>query len=303
MESKIRELGYIPNKMARALKKERSGIIGSLFIHHSDGLIHQLNESIVSAAIPAGFETLVIESREQGEESAINTFLSLQVDGLIIISDPFVSKESLERLQKLAVPVVAVERGFAVPGVDNVLVDDYAACYDVGRRIAESGHKRVGFIQAAELEGSIEPQLNVEQQRRLGFMDAARQYGLSLAPEYICTQDGYSAEAGYSAAKHLLALREAPTAIFATSDRLAAGVLQYLYEHKLRVPDDISLIGYDNVLSAELSPAINSVSLVFEGVGDAVLSLLTARLDDPESEQAVKTIHTKYIDRGTLRII
>lgn len=304
VEEKIRELGYIPNQMARALKSKSSGIIGSLFVHNASGLIHQINESIAKAASKQGYELLVIETQMGNEESAINNFLSLQVDGIVIISDPFVPEQVLRRLHQHSVPVVTAERGYHVQGVDNVLVKDYDACYEIGSRIAACGHTRIGLVEAKELAFVQKtPELNVEHQRRYGFLKGLSDQNITLSPEQVRTVNSYSTRAAYQATEQLLALSEPPTAIFATADRLAAGVLQCLYDHRLRVPEDISVIGYDNVLSARLSPALNSVALCYDDIGDNVLSLIRRRMEEPGAKEMTYQIETRYVDRGTLQNI
>lgn len=304
VEQKIHELGYIPNQMARTLKSHSSGIIGSLFVHNASGLIHQINESIAKAVQAEGYELLVIETQNGNEDAAIRNFLSLQADGIVIISDPFVSPELLEQLHKLAVPVVTVERGYHAQGVDNVLVKDYDACYQIGKAIAAQWHRRVALIEVKELFSCQNtPELNVEYLRRTGFLQGLEDEGITIPPEQIITVDTYSTKKAYEATERLLNLPEPPTAIFATADRLVAGVLQCLYDHHLRVPKDMSIVGYDNVLSARLSPPTNSVSLVYENVGKNVMSLLHRRMANPNAEPLTMAIDTQYIDRGTLTFV
>lgn len=298
VEAKLKELGYVPNQMARILKSKSSGIIGSLFIHNASGLIHQINESISRAALDNGKELLVIETQMGNEASAIDNFLALRAEGIVIISDPFVPQNILQRLHQLSVPVVAVERGYHANGVDNVLVQDFDACYSIGRRMVEMGHRRIGLIEAQELESVKEtPELNVEHLRRTGFLAALSDLDISPLTR---TVSSYSTRAAYNATEELLALADPPTAIFATADRLAAGILQCLYDHHLRIPTDMSVIGYDNVLSARLSPPLDSVALVYDDIGSQVLDLIRRRNEDPTAPEIILTIPTKYVSRGTL---
>ncbi len=301
VEAKIRQLGYIPNRMASALKSSRSGILGSLFVHNAGGLIHKINESIIDAARKADYELIVMETHWGEEEQTINRMLSLQIDGLVIISDLFVPLETLSQLAALHVPVVAVERGYAHESVDNLLVTDYASCYYVGRRMAESGHRHVAFVGSREAFGPVcDTALDIEYQRRTGFEDAARDHAMKLE-KYV--MEDYLPSEGYMAAEKILALPNRPTAVFCSADPLAAGVLQCLYAHRLRVPEDISVVGYDNVISTYLSPAVDSVALVYDGIGKSVMTMLTERMRDPDRTPQTMQIETAYIDRGTLKPI
>ena len=92
-----------------------------------------------------------------------------------------------------------------------------------------------------------------------------------------------------------------PTFVFATSDRLAAGAMQYLYQQGVRIPEEVSILGYDNALSAMLAPPIDSVDLDLESIGENVLELLQERQQNYERAEETRLIGTRYIDRGTVR--
>lgn len=295
IEKAVRELGYVPNQSARTLKSRHSGLIGSLVLQNPNGLYYRINDSILDAAEKNGFRLVTMEasSGSHTEGQLIQNFIGLGVDGLVITSNMAVPPESFKLLRRNGIPVVAVERGYPEQAVDNLVVEDFAGAYGAVRNMAAKGHKRIGLIAAS-------PLYEVERQRFEGYRRAVGDSGAATDPELAQLVEGYSAGYGRAAAERLFALDEPPTAVFCTADTLAAGALQVLYAKRLRVPEDVSLAGYDDVLSASLSPAIDSVGLELDGIGEKVISLLMDRMEDPELPARQEPIHTRYVDRNTV---
>ena len=295
IERAISELGYVPNQSARTLKRRRSGIIGSLVVQSSNGLYYRINDSIMQAARKNGYECLTMEARPGAfdEKHLIQNFIGLQVDGLVITSNPFITPEMFVQLRASGTPVVAVERGYLDQGIDSLLVEDFEAARDAVLRIAERGHRRIAILARSSSR-------DVERKRLEGYQAAIHASGALVDERLVCIVENYSPESGRRAAEALFALPEPPTAIFATADTLAAGVLQAAYARRLRVPEDFSLVGYDDVVSRSLSPAIDSVGLSLENVGDQVMELLMARRENPDRTAESRPIHTIYMDRGSV---
>ena len=297
VEKAIAELGYVPNQSARILKSSRSGIIGSLVLQNDNGLYYRINDSIIRAVRSAGYELLTMEAQHdmRNEGELIDNFIGLNVEGLVITSDTAVTPEMFDRLKKAGIPAVAVERGYLGQGIDSLIVRDFEACRDAVTRILRAGHTRVALIAPQQFD-------SVELQRYDGYRVAMKAAGLPLDERLIRIVPGYDTQFGRIAAEELFSLPELPTAIFATADSLAAGVLQAAYARRLRVPDDISLVGYDDVLSQSLSPAINSVGLFVETIGTNVMELLELRKADPERPAEKRMIDTVYADRGSVAV-
>ncbi len=298
IEKAIKELGYIPNQSAKTLKSHRSGIIGSLVLQNPNGLYYQINDSILTAAEKSGYKlvTMEVPMAGQAEERLIRSFVGLGVDGLVITSNASVPAACFELLQKAETPVVAVERGYLEQGVDSLITEDFQGVHDAVQRIIHKGHKRIGFVASGFPH-------EVERQRIKGYQQAMEQSGLTVEPALMQIVEDYGTKYGRAAAERLMELSDPPTAIFCTADTLAAGVLQVLYEKRLRVPEDISLVGYDDVLSSFLSPAIDSMGLVLDDIGEKVISLLKSRMEDAEQPARKETIYTRYVERGTVRKI
>ncbi len=312
VEAAIAELSYVPNQMARVLKSSKSRIIGSLFHYSPNGLFERMSQSIVDEAKRRNFNFLEIDARREDEETTIEQLIGMQIVGLVLIAKPGLSETMLQKLKLLNIPVVAIERGYDFPGVDNLILDDYGACYDVARRLAEYGHKRVGFI-SVEYRGNrlVNNKLSrvldgsVEKRRHDGFVAGVKDFGLDDDPSLIddLMQDGYIVEGGYAMMEKFLELDNPPTAVFALSDQIAAGAMQCLHKKGMKVPEDMSVIGYENLLAKYLVPQIDSVALEYNNIGEMVMSLLIDRMGNISMPSKTKYIDMKYVERGTLKKI
>ncbi len=298
VEQAIQTLGYIPNQSARALKSRRSGLIGNLVLQNLNGLYYRITDSVLRAARRRGYQLVTVQITEPGADElpAVENFISLGVEGLVITSDAFVPPACFALLRRAGIPAVAVERGYLEQGVDSLTVEDFTGAYDAVTRMAKKGHQRIALVASAA-------DLPVERQRLEGYRAALRDSGLPEDPALMELVPEYAAEHGKQAAARLFARPNPPTAVFCGADTLAAGVLQFLSEHHLRVPRDVSLAGYDDVLSRLFAPPIDSVSLVLSGAGEQALELLLHRMAAPTAPVEQRSIATRYQDRGTVRTL
>ncbi|MBR1659892.1 MAG: LacI family DNA-binding transcriptional regulator, partial [Oscillospiraceae bacterium] len=295
IETAIATLGYVPNQSARTLKNNRSGMIGCLVVENSNGLYYNITDAIIRAAREKGYACITMESQKRagGEAELIQSMIGIHVDGLVIVSNTRITSEQFELLRKFETPVVAIERGYLEQGVDSLLVRDFDAVRDAVGRMAMRGHRKIALIAKA-------PEHEVERQRLEGYRQALADAGMEADEALIRLVPDYAVSYGREAAEELLALPVRPTAVMAAADTLAAGVLQAAYARGLRIPKEMSIAGYDDVLSQSLSPAIDSVGLVLEGIGDAVMELLEQRREAPDRPAEHRDIRTYYAERGTV---
>lgn len=298
VEKAVRELGYVPNVLARALKKNRSGVIGSLVVYNLNNLYQKINNSVIEAAEKHGYELVTIEGRwGHGDEAQIvNRFIGMRVDALVITSNRGVTPDIFRALREAEIPVVCVERTYDAECVDNLVVEDFEGAREAVRRMIARGHRRVALIARDLID-------DVERRRHAGYCAALAAAGLAQDEALIKMVPQYRAECGHAAMGELLALQRPPTAAFITADTMAAGAMQRLYEAGLRIPDDMSVAGYDNVLAASLSPPIDSVDLTAENIGETVMELIKRRLNNLDAPGENRLISTRYVDRGTVKHI
>lgn len=296
IERIIKETGYIPNKIAQGLKISRSNILGHLTLFNNNMQIKGISSAVNAAALDNGYQVLTLTGH-QGlgeEEQQINELIGHRVEGVIITSYVSISKELIGRLIEKNIPVVMIERTFEVPMVDRIVVNDRASSLNAVRHMVRKGHRHIAFI-GAELGHQVEVD------RYTGYLDALDEANIEPNEEWVKIMPEYSLEMGREAIVNLLNAKQPPTAIFMTSDTYACGVMQVLYERRLRVPDDMSLIGYDNTLSALLSPPITSVGLPFKEIGEHALQLLLRRMNDNTAPASTIGIDSFLMERNTVR--
>ncbi|MEV5707365.1 LacI family DNA-binding transcriptional regulator [Actinoallomurus sp. NPDC052274] len=264
-----RELGYRPNAVARSLVEGRTRLIGALVADLHNPFFAEFLDGLQESLHGAGLRMLVGSGRwdPQFEAEAVEAFLEMRVDGLVLLS---VVPETLTDTAKNVPVVVVGERD--IEGVDIVVDDD-----ELGGRLAidhlvELGHRRIAHIEGAPS--------TTAHYRRAGYEHAMRRHGLE---DRIVVEPGdFTEEGGYRAAHKLLDHPEPPTAIFAPNDLVATGVLSAADERGLSVPNDISIVGYDNThLAAIRHIALTSVDQPRRDMGRVAAERLCARIDDP----------------------
>lgn len=234
------ELGYRPNAWARNLASGQTNTIGVMLNDLHNPYFTELAEGAADAAAEAGMEVLITSGwqREEGEQTAISTLLNLRTDGIVLGAARFAPEVFTEVAQQA--PTVAVANFGAPDTMDTVCNDELFGSELIVDHLTSLGHTRIAHIDGGFSPGAPE--------RRRGFSDSMMQRG--LAP--IVVDGDFNERAGYQGTERLLQLKERPTAIFAANDLAATGVLYCLRERGLRIPEDISVVGYDDTVLAGL---------------------------------------------------
>ncbi|MDR2482787.1 MAG: LacI family transcriptional regulator, partial [Treponema sp.] len=239
----IEELGYIPNRVAGALKNNKTGVIGSILPLAPDNpFFTAISMSLKQAALDYGCHILTMyhERAPKRVEKLLREALSRMVEGIIFTGGIQSGSRAIRELLEKRLPVIMIERPLNISGADKVLLDYVSGSAAAGEAFISRGHRLIGFI-GKECQAGL-----VEQERFNGFRQTLEGRGIPVTePRLVFTQD-YSAEYGYRAMKQLIEKsgKARPTACLIASDTLVCGALQYLYDARLRVPEDLSIIGY-----------------------------------------------------------
>jgi LacI family transcriptional regulator len=295
VEDAIRDLKYVPNLVARSLKRRESRLWGHLTVFSPNQLFAGISAGVEAAAAAAGYRLSTVTTLRDTTPLAdqLRDLVEQQVEGLIVTSHVGVGAELLEPAVRAGIPVVMIERTLRLPGVDRVVVRDFRGAFDAVGSLLAAGHRRIGFV-------GLRPVPDVETRRWEGYCRALKVVGLGVQAELAAFADNYEADQGYAAFGRLLD-GGGPTAVFFTSDVLAAGALQWAYEHGLRVPSDVSMVGYDNTLAAFLAPALNSMGLPLAEIGQHAARLLLSRRADPGLRPRTLGVSPVMVDRGTVK--
>lgn len=296
VEAAIEKLGYVPNTAARTLTTKRSGIIGCLVVENAGNLYQDIGRFLMAAAERRGYRLFIMQSRVsvRDEDELIRQFIGLGVDGLAIISNIYINEGQIELLKLRSIPVVAVERPYFFEKVDNVCFKDIEGAYENTRRMLDMGHRRIAFL-------GPRPFAQVEADRLEGFQKAMEEAGIPRSAQMLYLTENYGISFGRDGMEQILALSERPTAVFCTADILAAGAMQAMYQAGIRVPEDMSISGYDNRIAQELAPPVNSAEPDLDRIGEVTMELLAKRMEDPDAPARTEYINMRYIDRGTVR--
>ncbi|OLC53069.1 MAG: hypothetical protein AUH85_15000 [Chloroflexi bacterium 13_1_40CM_4_68_4] len=271
----IRELEYVPSAIARSLSSDRTHTLGMVTTDVSD---HFFAEAVVGAEAEARKHGLflIIGTIEEGAEDDEGAYLRLmleqRIEGLIIArprlragSDPL-----LRRLTK-RVPVVEIASDIAVPGVELVDVDNRQGGLDATNVLIERGHRLI-----ATVTGPLE--WPSAQARLEGYREALRRAALAEPAALVATGKDWGLESGEQAAARLVESGKRFTAVFAQSDLLALGAIAHLRQQGTRVPEDVSVIGYDDIpVAAFVDPPLTTVRQPMREVGALAVRLIVER--------------------------
>lgn len=290
----IAELGYTSSLAARSLRSHRTGVIGLIMPELEDSFCIQVIKGINQAIIAFDYDLLAYTSgsskrpskaeREQHYVSLLNGSIT---DGVILVTP------AATRFATTA-PVVAVDPNHDCGGCISVIATNHAGAVSAMEYLISLGHARIGFITGrADLLSS--------EQRLAGYRAALEQAGLPLDPNLVATGD-FTRAAGYECTKRLLSLAQPPTAIFAANDQSAFGAIDAARELGRRVPDDLSVIGFDNIPEATYcNPPLTTIDQFIDRMGYAATELLVRLIRGQPSAESVCEMPTELVIRGSCR--
>ena len=235
-------LGYRPNAMARSLAQRRADMVGVLLSDLHNPFFAEIYDGLDSVAAERGLRLLVSTGgrRRGGERAAVETFLGLRLDGVVLAST-VLDARAIEAAAAV-VPVAMVSRTTRSRLVDSVVCDDGRGAELAVEHLAGLGHRRIAHVDGGNGAGAAS--------RRSGYVRAMRRLGLS---RHIRIEPGeFTEAAGAEAAKRLVTTDDPPTAMFVANDLAAVGALSVLEGQGLDVPGDVSLVGFDNSALARL---------------------------------------------------
>jgi LacI family transcriptional regulator len=270
VQTAMRDLGYTPDGTARSLRIRRTETIGLLVPDNRNPFFAELGQAIEEAGFAAGYTTIFGNSAERPdrERQYVETLVAKRVDGLIIAPSRDGAGVLDTLLRPSKIPVVVIDRDPELLGADVVLYDNEGGSAAATRHLLDLGHTRIAFVAGpahlAPAAGRLE-----------GFRRALAEAGLEPA---AIVEGDFHYEGGYAAARRLLA-DAAPTAIFAANDLMAAGAMRALGERGMHVPDEVSVVGFDDAPLAEMvSPAVTTVRQPLHDMAHVAVTLLLERI-------------------------
>lgn len=283
-------LGYVQNASARTLKQRTSRVVGVVVSDLGNQFYARLAAGIEQTLREADFQMVLLgDNSESAEEMAgARTFLAMRAPGVIMTP---VGSEATELLVGHGIAVVEVDRRLATVPCDAVVIDNERGARDATAHLLALGHERVGLLVA-------DTDWTSDVGRLKGYLDAHDEAGVAIDDRLVVRVPFHAPDAE----QRIEALLDggAPTAIFAANNLLAEQAWHVLRRRGLRLPDDVSLVGFDDVLWMEMvDPALTVVQQPTVELGVCAARLLLRRVEDPECPPAVECLEPTLIIRGS----
>ncbi len=288
----VKATGYQANSLARGLKQKRSFIIGHLLRSTIPNPFYvMVARGVEEVALAKGYTALTynVQGEAEAERRGVQTFLNWRAEALIFTTAT--DGANVDFAVSRGVPVIQVERpkSTQAPGIT---VRNYAGALAAMRHLTDLGHRDIAYLGGLPVGPDA---AYVERERIAAYRDAMAEVGASAeeyflaGPKYLLDAE-HSLEPGYKAMAGILSAGRRPTAVQCTNDIIAAGAMQAIREAGLRVPEDISVIGFDDTLGAYLAPQLTSVRLPAFELGQTAAQMVIDTLEgrDPPSNAPVE---------------
>jgi DNA-binding LacI/PurR family transcriptional regulator len=286
----IRELNYFPNTQARALVSGRSHLLGLIVSEITNPFFPELIQGFEDIAVEHGYEVLISSTNYDPDRMSvcIRRMLERQVDGVAVMTFG-IEEPLLEQFAERRIPLVFVDIGPERPDISVLKIDYHHGIRQGVQHLAALGHRSIAFVSGP-------PRLHSAQSRLAAFHEAMQECGIEETPEWMIEGD-HTMEGGMAAAARLLSSPALPTAIMCSNDMSAIGVLHTLHRNHCRVPEDVSLIGFDNIhMSEVMIPPLTSVQMSRIELARAAVSALRAHVEGT-SHQREYRISTNLVVR------
>ena len=272
-------LGYRPNRLAQRLRQNKTGIIGVVVADNANPFFAAVVKGIENTATANDYSIILKDSNEtpETERKAIEVMLAEQVDGLIIapVRD---QEEELAALVESRLPIVAIARYPEGWNSNYVVVDNVRAGHLATSHLLDRGYQRIALINGPASELSAEHRFE-------GYAQALSERGIELNMNLV-SYGATTMEQGYKRGKELLATDNPPTAIHAFSDYVALGFIRAAREASIRIPDDVAIVGFDDIaVSAYLAPSLSTIAVPMKEMGKRAADILLASIDSDKDVQ------------------
>jgi DNA-binding LacI/PurR family transcriptional regulator len=290
------QLGYQPSAAARSLKTNRSQVLGVIVSHIADPYFSEVLQGIDIVAQENAYSLFIASAQHDPvrENSIVQTMREHRVDGVILCSPNFTTDQS-NKLNSSNIPIVALNNQSSEGYRFAIYHDDVDGSRQVCQHLIDLGHQRIAYLGNA-MAG------RTTQERLEGFRGAMEEADLPVRPEYVYQVSGNNPEQGLEGVGYYLSLPERPTAVICYNDLMAVGVLKGLLEAGLRVPKDMSITGFDNIMYSDYTqPTLTTIDQPKRFLGAEAARLMFTQLKTDsatlQNETRIKRLHGTLIIR------
>ena len=303
----IAAIGYKPSALARSLKTNRTYTIGMLTTSNTNPFFAEVIHGVESACYERGYHLVLcnsasVDSESDSEENLVlerqlaylKTLSERRVDGLLIMSAPYDPRLLANIAQFCELPLVILDRQDSQVNADIILDTSEQGGYEATQYLISQGHRDIGCIMGSH---DISPC----RERMIGFYRAMSEAGLPVRDEWLI-EGQLTASSGHAAACQILQISHHPSAIFAGNDLMAFGAISAFQNHGLNVPDDISVIGYDDIeLATYSSPPLTTICQPKRELGSLAAETLIRRIENPEITPTTYSLASTLVIRNSVK--
>ncbi|MFQ3545926.1 LacI family DNA-binding transcriptional regulator [Halobacillus rhizosphaerae] len=298
----MKTLGYVPNSSARSLRNKKTQMIAVIVPRLMNPFFGQLIESMEVAATEQGYQLLICQTMysKETELGHLELLKMKQVDGMILAS----LENEWETISEYLTygPLIMCNEFEEDANIPIVKLDQIHGGYIATKHLLEEGHRRIAYCSGGHKS-------MVAQHRKLGFKKALKEYGLEFEERYSFL-DAYSIKDGMRVFHELNQMEEPPTAVFTGGDEVAAGLITAAKENGVRIPKDLSVIGFDNqVVTKIMDPKISTIEQPIQLMAQQAIKVLVEKIaskQDPQKERyefPLKLIVRESTGRSPLRAV
>lgn len=289
VESLAKKLNYAPNLFARGFRSHRSHIIGVIVPNISHYFTSTILKGILEEAEIRGYRVIISESKnsEEKQNEMLRTMSQFGVDGILLaLSRKTKSVDSI--LNTLdTVPLVLFDKVSHKIPCTQVVIDEEVAAFNAVEHLINTGKKRIAIIK--ETENSFN-----SEKRYAGYLRALKEHQIAIDEKIILSTEDISLSKGRMMTNILLSLKERPDAIFAITDMAAIGVIKALHRFKVKIPEEIAVVGFSNSTHATIiQPALTTVDQPGDKIGKTAVKYLIDEVENQKDEIATKTVTIK----------
>ena len=291
----IKETGYIPNPLARSLVTKKSQLIGVIVPEVSDSFVNEILNGIEEVAKMYDYEILLANtySDKAQELKCINLLRAKQVEGIVMISWK-VEEEHINYIQNCGIPASYISKTARDYDIHTVSVNNTEATYDMTKYLIEKGHKDIAFIMTSQDDTVL------EMERLSGYEKALKEKNIKINKDLIKYGET-TYEAGYSSMKELLNEGKVPHAAFVTGDEAAIGAINAICDAGYRVPEDISVAGFNDVKIAKIyRPKLTTVHQPLYDMGALAKRIVIKMINNEPLEDKKIELPYRIVERESI---
>ena len=292
----IQTLNYSPSAVARSLKVNTTHSVGMILTTSEAPYFAEIIQAVEDHCYRQGYSLFLCNTQNNPEKlkNHLDMLAKKRVDGILVMCSEY-TPDSLDLLKNFSeLPMVVMDWGPNNPNTDLIQDNSFDGGYLATQHLIDNGHKKIGII-AGELTKTT------AKTRYEGFVKALLDAGLVVNPDWIM-EGSFEPEDGYECMNKILRQNELPTAVFCCNDVMALGAISAITEKGLRVPDDISIIGYDNIHSSRFyAPPLTTVHQSKSRLGERALKLLFERIHEKSAVREVIEMHPELVIRQSVK--